>query len=423
MSDISSREAVTVAVVGAGQAGLAIGHYLNDAGIDHVILEGGSRVGDSWRARWDSLRLFTPAKYDGLPGLPFPAPAGSFPTKDETAQYLETYVDHFGLPVRLGVRVERLSREGDGYALAAGGRTITARHVVVATGAHQTKRIPAWGATLDESIQQLHGADYRNPTQLQPGPVLVVGAGNSGAEIAIELAHAGHPTQLAGNSTGQIPKIAQSFNGLFFWYLANKIFSIDTRIGRKVRPQAQAHGGPLIRLSFKDVTAAGVELVARVAATIDGWPLLEDGRRVEVSNVIWCTGFGHDFSWIDLPGWSSDTLPDHDRGVAPAQPGLYFIGLPFLTKLASAFIGGVGEDAHHVVATITARLQAGQTTNLQGGGVRHPQATASRAFAPPPWVGTSRAARIPPRHTPPARQQVTDVAPRGAARRMSVDGP
>lgn len=383
MSDISSRETVTVAVVGAGQAGLAIGHYLNEAGIDHVILEGRSRVGDSWRARWDSLRLFTPAKYDGLPGLPFPAPAGSFPTKDETAQYLETYVDHFGLPVRLGVRVERLSREGDGYVLAAGGRTITARHVVVATGAHQTKRIPVWGATLDESIHQLHGADYRNPTQLQPGPVLVVGAGNSGAEIAIEVAHAGHPTQLAGNSTGQIPKIAQSFNGLFFWYLANKIFSIDTRIGRKVRPQAQAHGGPLIRLSFKDVTAAGVELVARVAATIDGRPLLEDGRRVEVSNVIWCTGFGHDFSWIDFPGWSSDTLPNHDRGVAPAQPGLYFIGLPFLTKLASAFIGGVGEDAHHVVATITARLQAGQTTNLQGGGVRHPQATASRAFAPP----------------------------------------
>ena len=383
MSDISSREAVTVAVVGAGQAGLAIGHYLNEAGIDHVILEGGSRVGDSWRARWDSLRLFTPAKYDGLPGLPFPAPAGSFPTKDETAQYLETYVDHFGLPVRLGVRVERLSREGDGYVLAAGGRTITARHVVVATGAHQTKRIPVWGATLDESILQLHGADYRNPTQLQPGPVLVVGAGNSGAEIAIEVAHAGHPTQLAGNSTGQIPKIAQSFNGLFFWYLANKIFSIDTRIGRKVRPQAQAHGGPLIRLSFKDVTAAGVELVARVAATIDGWPLLEDGRRVEVSNVIWCTGFGHDFSWIDLPGWSSDTLPDHDRGVAPAQPGLYFIGLPFLTKLASAFIGGVGEDAHHVVATITARLQAGQTTDLPDGGVRHPRASAPPAFAPP----------------------------------------
>ncbi len=381
MSDVSSREAVTVAVVGAGQAGLAIGYYLDREGIDHVILDGAGRIGDSWRARWDSLRLFTPAKYDGLPGLPFPAAAGSFPTKGETAQYLETYVDHFQLPVRLGVRVERLSREGNGYVLSAGGRTITARHVVVATGAHQTKRVPAWGANLDDSILQLHAADYRNPTQLQPGPVLVVGAGNSGAEIAIELAKAGHPTQLAGKSTGQIPKAAQSFNGLFFWYLANKIFSIDTRIGRKVRPKAQAHGGPLIRLTFKDVTAAGAELVTRVAATVDGRPLLEDGRRLDVSNVIWCTGFGHDFSWIDLAGVRSDTLPDHDRGVAPAQPGLYFIGLPFLTKLASAFIGGVGDDAKRVVATITARLEDDATKDPPDGVLRR-RVDASSAGAP-----------------------------------------
>jgi putative flavoprotein involved in K+ transport len=251
--------------------------------------------------------------------------------------------------------------------LAAGGRTIKARHVVVATGAHQTKRIPAWAGTLDDSILQLHAADYRNPAQLQPGPVLVVGAGNSGAEIAIELAKAGHATQLAGKSTGQIPKVAQSFNGLFFWFLANKIFSIDTRIGRKVRPQAQAHGGPLIRLTFKDVSAAGVELVPRVAATAEGWPLLEDGRRAEVSNVIWCTGFGHDFSWIDVPGVRPGTLPDHDRGIAPSQPGLYFIGLPFLTKLASAFIGGVGDDAKHVVRTITARLENEATKDLPEG--------------------------------------------------------
>jgi putative flavoprotein involved in K+ transport len=347
---------VTVAVVGAGQAGLAISYYLTREGIDHVVVDGVDRIGDSWRARWDSLRLFTPARYDGLPGVPFPAAAGSFPSKDETADYLEAYVERHHLPVHLGERAEGLAIQGNRYVLTVGGRTLTATHVVVATGAHQTKKIPLWASTLDGAIRQLHAADYRNPGQLQPGPVLVVGAGNSGSEIAIEVAQAGHPTQLAGKSTGQLPKMAHAFNGLFFWFLANTIFSIDTPIGRKMRPQAQAHGGPLIRLTRKDVATAGVESVTRVTGTRNGRPLLQDGREVETANVIWCTGFGHDFTWIHVPGIASDSLPTHDRGVMPAQPGLYFIGLPFQTKLASAFLGGVGEDAQAVVETIASRL-------------------------------------------------------------------
>jgi len=357
MSNVSSRERVSVVVVGAGQAGLAIGYYLKREGIDHVILDGADRIGDSWRARWDSLRLFTPARYDGLPGLPFPAAAPSFPTKDEMAEYLEAYVHHYKLPVRLGVRIDRLSSEGNGYVLAAGERAIEASQVVVATGAHQTKRIPVWAGALDSSILQVHTADYRNPAQVREGPVLVVGAGNSGAEIAIELAKAGHPTSLAGRSTGHIPAAAYAFNGLFFWFLANKILSVDTPIGRRARPKAQSHGGPLIQLTLKEVTDAGVDLLPRVATVHEGRPMLEDGRRVDVSNVIWCTGFGHDFSWIDLPGLAPDRLPEHDRGVMPSQPGLYFIGLPFLTKLASAFVGGVGDDAKRLVRTIAARLE------------------------------------------------------------------
>jgi putative flavoprotein involved in K+ transport len=357
MSNVSSRERVSVVVVGAGQAGLAIGYYLKREGIDHVILDGADRIGDSWRARWDSLRLFTPARYDGLPGLPFPAAAPSFPTKDEMAEYLEAYVHHYKLPVRLGVRIDRLSSEGNGYVLAAGERAIEASQVVVATGAHQTKRIPVWAGALDSSILQVHAADYRNPAQVREGPVLVVGAGNSGAEIAIELAKAGHPTSLAGRSTGHIPAAAYAFNGLFFWFLANKILSVDTPIGRRARPKAQSHGGPLIQLTLKEVTDAGVDLLPRVATVHEGRPMLEDGRRVDVSNVIWCTGFGHDFSWIDLPGLAPDRLPEHDRGVMPSQPGLYFIGLPFLTKLAFAFVGGVGDDAKRLVRTIAARLE------------------------------------------------------------------
>lgn len=357
MTGVRIQGDVGVVVIGAGQAGLATSYYLNREGIDHVVLDGARRIGDSWRARWDSLRLFTPANYDGLPGMPFPAPAGSFPTKDETAAYLEAYVEHYKLPVRLGQRVDRLSEQGSRYLLTAGEQTITASHVVVATGAHQTKRIPAWAGTVDSSTRQLHVADYRNPTQLQPGPALVVGAGNSGAEIAIELAEAGHQTLLAGNSTGHIPRVARAFNGLFFWFLANKIFSIDTPIGRKMRPQAQARGGPLISLTFKDVAAAGVELAPRVTGILEGRPVLEDGREVDVANIIWCTGFGHDFSWIDLPDVRPDQLPEHDRGIMPSHAGLYFIGLPFHSKLASAFIGGVGDDAKNLVATIAARLK------------------------------------------------------------------
>jgi putative flavoprotein involved in K+ transport len=367
MNGASRRERVSVVVVGAGQAGLAIGYHLKRRGIEHVILDGAARIGDTWRARWDSLRLFTPARYDGLPGLPFPAKAGSFPTKDEVADYLEAYVDQFQLPVRLGVQVHRLSSEGSGYLLAAGGHVIEASHVVVATGAHQTRNIPAWARALDGSIQQLHAADYRNPAMVLEGPVLVVGAGNSGAEIAIELAKAGHPTSLAGRSTGHIPAAAYAFNGLFFWFLANKILSVDTPIGRRARPKAQSHGGPLIRLTLKDVTDAGVELVPRVATVHEGRPLLEDGRTVDVSNVIWCTGFGREFSWIELPGSRSDTFPEHDRGVVLSQPGLYFIGLPFLTKLASAFIGGVGDDAKLVVGTIAARLETDVAKDLPDG--------------------------------------------------------
>jgi putative flavoprotein involved in K+ transport len=240
VSDVSSREAVTVAVVGAGQAGLAISYYLNRERIDHVILDGASRIGDSWRAEGGTrFGCSRPRSTTDFPASLFP-PVGSFPTKDEMAEYLESYVNHYQLPVRLEVRVDRLWREGNGYVLAAGGPIIKAGHVVVATGAHQTRRIPSWAGTLDSSILQLHAADYRNPTQLQPGPVLIVGAGNSGAELAIELAQAGHATQLAGKSTGQMPKVAQSFNGLFFWFLANKVFSIDpvapTRLPPPRRP-------------------------------------------------------------------------------------------------------------------------------------------------------------------------------------------
>jgi len=191
-------------VVGGGQAGLATGYHLARRGRPFVILDAGGRVGDSWRARWDSLRLFTPARYSGLPGWPFPAPAWHYPTKDEMADYLEAYTARFELPVRHGVAVDGLTRRGGRYLVTAGERRFEADHVVVASGAYHTPRVPAFAGQLDPAIRQLHSSGYRRPSQLREGSTLVVAAANSGAEIALEAA-AGHPTWLSGRHPGAEP--------------------------------------------------------------------------------------------------------------------------------------------------------------------------------------------------------------------------
>jgi putative flavoprotein involved in K+ transport len=350
-------EHVDVVVVGGGQAGLAAGHHLQRLGIGHVILDAGSRTGESWRSRWDSLRLFTPARYDGLPGMPFPAAAGSFPAKDDMADYLETYAGRYRLPVRRQTRATRLTRQGDSYRVHTDRGTLLAAHVIVATGACQTPLTPGLARDLDPSIRQLHAGEYRCPAELRDGPVLVAGAGNSGAEIAMEAARAGHRTVLAGPGTGSIPPAAYALGGRPFWFIANRVLSVSTPIGRRVRPKLLSQGGPLIRLTMREVIDTGVERAPRVTDSRGGLPVLEDGRGVEVANVVWCTGFGQDFSWIDLPGSVTNRGSEHDRGIVRSQPGMYLLGMPFLSKLASAFIGGVGDDAEHVARTIASRLR------------------------------------------------------------------
>ena len=243
----------------------------------------------------------------------------------------------------------------DHFAMRAGEATFAADQVIIATGAFQTAKLPSFSARLNADVCQLHAAQYQRPSQLRPGPVLVVGAGNSGTEIALESVQAGHRTFLAGRSTGEVPAPAYAFGGRAFWFVANRILSVDTPIGRRARPKVIRHGGPLIRLRMKDVVAAGVERTPRVTGVDAGLPVLEDGRALEVANVIWCTGFGHDFAWIDLPVFDSDGEPRHDRGVARDVDGLYFVGLPFLTKLASAFIGGVGGDARRIARLVSSR--------------------------------------------------------------------
>jgi putative flavoprotein involved in K+ transport len=342
-------------IVGGGQAGLATGHHLTRRGRSFVILDAGRRVGDPWRGRWDSLHLFTPVRYSSLPGMRFPGDAWHYPTRDEVADYLEAYAARFELPVRSGVRVDGLTRKEDRFLLTAGDRRFEADNVVVAAGAFHHPRVPAFAPDLDPAILQLHSTGYRRPSQLRDGGVLVVGAANSGAEIALELS-ATHPTWVSGPHPGNEPARAGSRVDRLvtpaLWFTFSTVLSVDNPLGRRLRPRLLTAAAPLARVRPGDLAAAGVERVPRTVGARDGLPLLEDGRVLEVANVLWCTGFRHDFAWIDLPVFDAGDQPRHDRGVVEEAPGLYFVGLFFLSSITSALLGGVGRDAEHVAARI-----------------------------------------------------------------------
>jgi putative flavoprotein involved in K+ transport len=297
--------------------------------------------------------------------MPVPGAPRSFSTKDEVADYLEAYAERFELPVQTGMRVERLSRNGSRFLVDAGDRHFEAENVVVAMASHQVPRVPPFASELDQGIVQLHSAVYRNPSQLSEGPVLLVGVGNSGAEIAVEVVKE-HPTWLAGKETGHVPfRIERPparfvFLPMMFRVIGHRVLTVRTPIGRKMRPKLLSHGAPLVRVKPKDLAAAGVERVPRVVGVRDGLPLLEDDRVLEPANVIWCTGFRPDFSWIDLPvfGDEEDPIePMHRRGIVTDAPGLYFVGLFFLYAMSSGFLPGVGRDAEYVVKHIARRAR------------------------------------------------------------------
>lgn len=360
MIEPRATEAVGTLIIGAGQAGLSVGYHLARRGLPFTIVDGRARVGDSWRGRWDSLRLFTAARWNGLDGMPFPAQRHYFPTKDEMADYLESYAARFGLGVRGTTRIDRLTRDGERFTATAGDRRFRADQVVVAMSDFQKPRVPAFAGDLDPDIVQLHSSAYRNPSQLRDGAVLMVGGGNSGAEIGLELA-VDRTTWLSGRDTGHLPwDIASRAGRSIFVPLVlrgafHRVLTTGTPIGRKARPGIVSRGGPLIRLKPRDLDRAGVTRVPRTAGTLDGKPVLDDGRVMDVANVVWCTGYHPGFSWID-PDLLRSHEPGHGRGVA-GTPGLYFVGLHFLHSVSSAMIHGVGRDADHVAGAIAARAR------------------------------------------------------------------
>ena len=342
-------------VIGGGQAGLSLGYYLKKLGRPFVILDANDRIGGSWQTRcWNSLRLFTPARYDGLPGWPFPAPSWSYPTARETADYLEAYAARFELPVRLSTRVDRVSKIDGRYLVECAGQRLTADCVVSATGFHGVPNVPEFAPELDPRIVQMHSSEYREPSQLRPGGVLLVGAGNSGADIAMEVSKT-HRTWLSGRDKGQFPlRIEHPLRRVVvpvLWFVASHVLTVKTPLGRKVRPHALEQGAPRIRVKAADLEAAGVEQVPRTARVQDGLPVLEDARVLDAGNVIWCTGFRQDYSWIDVPIFDGHGAPVHERGVA-SEPGLYFLGLDFLYSFTSENVGGVRRDAKHIAKQI-----------------------------------------------------------------------
>lgn len=371
-------------VVGAGQAGLAAGYYLARAGLDFTLLDANDEIGAAWDRRWDSLRLFTPARYDALPGLKFPGAPYALPGKSEVAAYLRRYANTFSLPVQRGVAVTALRRRAGGYVATTGdGRLLSAASVIVATGANQRAHVPAFAGLLSRAIVQLHSSEYLRPAQLPVGRVLVVGAGNSGAQIALELAGAGREVLLAGRDTGSLPR---RFLGrdIYDWLWPTLMRpSVDSALGRRLMHGRLFAGDPLIGMAPGALARPGILRVGRALSAQDGLPLLEGyGAARDIGAIVWCTGFRPDYGWMELPALGLDGQPLHRRGVATGLPGLGFVGMRFQYRMGSALLGGVGEDAAHVVGHIAA--YAGEMRKATRG---------ARLIRFSPCAGASRAPR------------------------------
>ncbi len=340
-----------IIIIGGGQAGLSMGYFLQKNRCDFVILDANDRAGDSWRHRYDSLLLFTPRKYSSLPGLAFPGRPDELPTKDEVAEYLEQYAQHYSLPIIFNTKVSLLKQIQNGFYLRSEqGEEYTAKQVVLATGPFQKAFIPAFSKDLNKDIYQVHSSAYRNPAELRPGPVLVVGAGNSGAQIAVELAKRHKVTISAGHKMSFKPLYL--FGKSMIWYFDQLgLLGADVRSIKgswlKKQPE-QIFGLELKRL----LNAKTVEMKPRAISAEGDTVRFADGSSIQVNNVIWATGFRPDYSWVDIKGLlDAKGYPQHEKGVSSIA-GLYFLGLPWQSCRGSALLGWVGQDAEYLMKYI-----------------------------------------------------------------------
>jgi putative flavoprotein involved in K+ transport len=366
LAEDSSREDLEVAVVGGGQAGLAMGYYLRQQGLRFAIFERGDSIAPAWRERWDSLTLFTPRRYSALPGLPFPGDPDGYPTRDEVIAYLEQYAATFEPPIQLNSEVRRLSDAAGRLVLEVDGRTVTADQVVVATGPFQTPFVPTLAQDLDPSVWQVHSTGYRRPGDVPEGAVLVVGGGNTGFQIAKELS-ATHKVFLSvGSKQTPLPQRIAS-RDLFWWLTTTRLLSttVESRLGNKLQ-----HRDTLIGSSPRELKRrCGVAVKPRATAAAGHVVRFEDGSELEVDAVIWATGYRPDLSWIDLPILDPNGRLRHRRGVTDV-PGLYFLGLTWQWTRGSALIGWVREDAAFLTELLAASNEAKTRTAPEAAGAR-----------------------------------------------------
>jgi putative flavoprotein involved in K+ transport len=343
-----------VAIIGAGQAGLAMGYYLARQGRQLVILERAGSIAPAWRERWDSLKLFTPRRYSSLPEAPFPGDPDDYPTRDEVIAYLERYVETFELLIELNSGARRLSREDGRFVLELDGRTITADQVVVATGPFQTSYVPKLAAELDPEVWQAHSTGYRRPSDVPEGTVLVVGGGNTGFQIAKELAATHKVILSVGSRQKPLPQRLAG-RDLFWWLTKTGLIhkTVQSRIGQRLKDRDTLIGSSPRELRRR----YGVELKPRAIRASGRAVTFEDGSEVEVDAVIWATGYRPEYSWIDLPIFDSDGRLRHRRGVTDV-PGLYFLGLTWQYTRGSALIGWVKDDAQFIAERIAALPEA-----------------------------------------------------------------
>lgn len=351
------RPHLDTVVIGAGAAGLIAGYYLRRTGRSFAIIEADHRIGDTWRRHWDSLRLFSRPRYASLPGLRIGT--RDCPTATEMADYLERYAEHFDLPVCTATRVTGVADAGDGFAVRTDTGHYDADRVVVATGAHRRPMVPACAADLPPTTRQLHSLNYRRPDQFAAGEVLVVGAGNSGTDIALEAARAGHRTWLAGRHAGQVPVEIDSTVGRASTPVAMFVFkhvlTQRTPVGRAKLAETIGHGDPLVRNKIAHLDAAGITRIGRIVGVHDGRPLADDGAAPDAATVIWCTGTQPDFDFIELPVLDEQRRPRHHRGLAIDVPGLGFLGLNHQFALASATVQGMDRDARYLLRRLGRR--------------------------------------------------------------------
>ncbi|MDP5276601.1 flavin-containing monooxygenase [Chengkuizengella axinellae] len=341
-----------VVVIGAGQAGLSIGYYLTQSNLSFVLLDQSSQIGETWLNRYDSLILFSPRTYSSLPGYEFPGESDGYPNKNETAEYLKKYQQKFSIPVELNTFVEQISKENDTFITSTNHFTYHSKIVVIATGPFQTPFLPKLtGSGLDEQIIQLHSSKYKNPQQLKRGTTLIVGAGNSGAQIAVELYNT-HDVYISSNQDLKFSPHFIAGKSMFWWFEKLRIYDMfrtGTKVGEWIKKQPE----PIMGTELKELVQQNkVKLTPRTKSTDGDKVTFEDGSSIKVANIIWATGFTQDFNWIKIDNvLNKQGNPLHNRGITQVS-GLFFIGLPWLHKRPSALLGGVGEDAKFIVKYI-----------------------------------------------------------------------